>query len=78
MLKNSFTLALILRHFNTIKEVFVECNASDFVSLGILSQEDDQRVLHLVAFMSKKYNPTECNYKIYNKELLAIIYYFKY
>jgi hypothetical protein len=73
MLKNSFTSALILRHFNPTKEVFVKCNTSNFVSLGILSQEDNQGVLHLVAFMSKKYNPTEYNYKIYNKELLAIV-----
>jgi hypothetical protein len=57
--------------------VFVECNASDFVSSGILSQEDDQGVLYLVAFMSKKYSPAKCNYKIYNKELLAIIHCFE-
>jgi RNase H-like domain found in reverse transcriptase len=28
-------------------------------------------------FISKKYNPTEYNYKIYNKELFAIVWYFK-
>ncbi|XP_044715052.1 uncharacterized protein HRG_11320 [Hirsutella rhossiliensis] len=31
------------------------------------------KVLHPVAFMSKKYDPAECNYEIYDKELLAII-----
>ncbi|OAQ57620.2 retrovirus polyprotein [Pochonia chlamydosporia 170] len=72
-LKNSFTSAPILRHFDPTKEVFVECDASDFVSSGILSQEDDQGVLHPVAFMSKKYDPAECNYEIYDKELLAIV-----
>ncbi|KJZ67965.1 hypothetical protein HIM_12647 [Hirsutella minnesotensis 3608] len=71
-LKNSFTSAPILRHFGPAKEVFVECDASDFVSSGILSQEDDQGVLHPVAFMSKKHDPAECNYEIYDKELLAI------
>jgi hypothetical protein len=30
-------------------------------------------VLHPVAFMSKKYNPAECNYEIYDKGLLAIV-----
>jgi len=30
-------------------------------------------VLHLVVFFSQKLVPTEYNYKIYNKELLAII-----
>ncbi|KID93943.1 retrotransposon nucleocapsid protein, partial [Metarhizium majus ARSEF 297] len=72
-LKNSFTSAPILRHFDPTKEVFVECDASDFVSSGILSQEDDEGVLHPVAFMSKKYDPAECNYEIYDKELLAIV-----
>ncbi|EFZ03816.2 reverse transcriptase [Metarhizium robertsii ARSEF 23] len=72
-LKNSFTSAPILRHFDPTKEVFVECDASDFVSSGILSQEDDQGVLHPVAFMSRKYDPAECNYEIYDKELLAIV-----
>ena len=78
MLKNSFTLALILRHFDPKREVFVEYDISDFVSSGILSQEDDQGVLYLVAFMSKKYDPAEYNYEIYDKELLAIVRYFEY
>jgi hypothetical protein len=30
-----------------------------------------------VAFISKKYNPIEYNYEIYNKELLVIIYCFE-
>jgi hypothetical protein len=34
---------------------------------------DDEGILHLVAFFSKKLIPTECNYEIYDKELLAII-----
>lgn len=72
-LKNSFTSAPILRHFDPTKEVFMECDASDFVSSGILSQEDDEGVLHPVAFMSKKYDPAKCNYEIYDKELLAIV-----
>jgi len=34
-------------------------------------------LLHLVAFYSSKLTPQECNYEIYNKELLAIIRVFK-
>jgi ABC-type Zn uptake system ZnuABC Zn-binding protein ZnuA len=30
-------------------------------------------VLHPVAFFSKKHSETECNYEIYDKELMAII-----
>jgi hypothetical protein len=38
-----------------------------------LSQRDNEGVLHPVAFFSKKHSPAECNYDIYNKELMAII-----
>jgi len=31
------------------------------------------RTLHPVAFFSKKHSPTECNYEIYDKELMAIV-----
>jgi hypothetical protein len=72
-LKHSFTTAPLLRHFDPAKEIFVETDASDFVSSGILSQKDNNGNLHPVAFMSKKHNPAECNYEIYDKELLAIV-----
>ena len=51
----------------------MECDSSDYVSSGVLSQKDDQGVLHPVAFFSKKLIAAECNYEIYDKELLAII-----
>jgi len=43
------------------------------VSAGVLSQRDHEGVLHLMAYCSKKHSPAECNYDIYNKELMAII-----
>jgi hypothetical protein len=55
----------------------VETNTSDFVSSRILSQNDNNGNLYPVTFMSKKHNPIECNYKIYNKELLAIVHCFE-
>ena len=30
-------------------------------------------ILHPVAFFSRKLTPAECNYEIYDKELLAIV-----
>lgn len=72
-LKNAFITAPALHHFDPLREIFVETDASDFVSSGVLSQKDAQGVLHPVAFMSKKYDPAECNYEIYDKELLAIV-----
>jgi hypothetical protein len=51
----------------------VETDASDYVSAGVLSQYDDEGILHPVAFFSKKHSPVECNYEIYDKELMAIV-----
>lgn len=39
----------------------------------MLSQYGDDGALRPVAFFSKKHSATECNYEIYDKELLAII-----
>src|SRR5690606_4762784 len=72
-LKTAFTSAPILRHFDIDKEIVVETDASDYVSGGILSQPDENGILHPVAFFSKKHSPAECNYEIYDKELLAIV-----
>jgi hypothetical protein len=76
-LKHAFTTAPILCHFDYDREAIVETDASDYVSAGILSQYDDEGILHPVAFFSKKDSPAECNYEIYNKELMAIIYAFE-
>ena len=51
----------------------METDASDYVSAGILSQYDKDGILHPVAFYSKKHTPAECNYEIYDKELMAIV-----
>jgi hypothetical protein len=63
----------VLAHFDYGKETVVETDASSHVSTGVLSQYDDQGVLHPVAFFSKKHSPTEENYQIYDQELDAIV-----
>ena len=74
LLKQRFTTAPILAHFNYEKECIVETNASDNVSAGVLSQYSSENgKLYPVAFFSRKHSPQEINYEIYNKELLAII-----
>jgi len=73
LLKKAFTSAPILRHFDYDREIIVETDASDYVSASILAQHDDDGVLHPVAFYSKKHSPAECNYEIYDKELMAIV-----
>ena len=73
LLKQWFTTAPILAHFDYEKECIVETDASDNVSAGVLSQYGDDTKLHPVAFFSRKHSPQEINYEIYDKELLAII-----
>jgi hypothetical protein len=72
-LKNRFCSAPILMRFDPDKGILLETDASDFVSAGVLSQRDDLGVLRPVAYFSKKHSAAECNYEIYDKELLAII-----
>jgi hypothetical protein len=72
-----FIITPILYYFDPLKEIFVETNALDYVSSGVFSQKDKHGVFYLVAFISKKYNPIEYNYEIYNKELFAIVRYFE-
>jgi hypothetical protein len=71
-IKSAFQGAPMLAHFDPDKETWIETDASDFVSAGMLSQVHDG-VLRPVAFFSRKMSPAECNYMIYDKELLAII-----
>jgi len=72
-LKESFCSAPILAHFDLDRKYVVETDASDYVSAGLLSQYDDSAALHPVAYFFKKHSPAECNYEIYDKELIAII-----
>ena len=55
----------------------MKTDASDYVSEGILSQYDENDVLHPVAYFFKKHSPAECNYEIYDKELIVIVRAFK-
>ena len=72
-LKRAFTTAPVLAHYDSSLETWVETNAFDFVIAGVLSQMHGDGVLKPVAYFSKKTTPAECNYMIYDKELLAIV-----
>ena len=51
----------------------VETNSSGYNIEGVLSQYDEEGWLHLYIYYSKRNMPAECNYQIYDKELLAVI-----
>ena len=76
LLKERFTSAPILRHFDPEKQLRLEADASDFGISGILSQLFEDK-WHPIAFVSRKLTETERNYEIYDKELLAIVFCFK-
>src|SRR5690606_7642633 len=76
-LKQPFTSAAVLAYHDPENPCAVATDASDYVCSAILSQPDKDGHLHPVAFHSKKMSPAECNYEIYDKELLAIIQAFR-
>jgi len=77
-LKQRFTSAPILAHFDAQKPVIIETDASDFAIGAVLSQRDNEGRLHPVAFHSRKFQPVEINYEVHDKELLAVVDAFKH
>ena len=55
----------------------IKADLSNYVTGGILSQYNKEGVLHPIVYFLKQLSLAKYNYKIYNKELLAIIRYFK-
>lgn len=72
-MKQLFTTAPVLMHFDPDRETVVEVDSSGYVIGGLLQQYDDNGALRPCAFFSQKNSPAECNYQIYDKELLAIV-----
>ncbi len=67
------TTVLVLKHFDSIREAILKINFSNYVNDEVLSQYDDEDILHSMIFYSKNMISAECNYEIYDKELLTII-----
>ncbi|GME30926.1 uncharacterized protein ACHE_31418A, partial [Neofusicoccum parvum] len=62
-----------VKGFDPDRKIILETDSSGYCTGGILSQYDNYGVLRPVAYFSKKNLPAECNYEIYDKELLAIV-----
>ena len=72
-LKTAFTTAPILAHFDPDNLTVLKTDSSDYAIGSILSQiERTTGILHPIAFYSRSMIPSEMNYDIYDKELLAI------
>ena len=72
-LKEKFTKEPVLAAPDLDKKMRIEVDASDYATGGVLSMECEDGLWRPVAFLSKSLNETERNYKIHNKEILAII-----
>ena len=68
-----FTTAPALVQFNYDRETIVEADSSGWCIRGTLIQYREDGLLHLCAFFLKKNSSAECNYEIYNKEMLAVV-----
>ncbi len=67
------TTALVLKHFDSIREAILKINFLNYVNDEVLSQYNDKDILHSMIFYSKNMILAECNYEIYDKELLIFI-----
>ncbi len=77
-LKKQVSLISVLRHFNFKRQAILKIDALNYVKDEILSQYNDEKVLHLMIFYSKSMILAEINYHIYDKKLLVIIQCFEH
>jgi len=72
-LKERFTKEPVLAAPDIDKKMRMEVDVSDYATGGVLSMECGDRLWRPVAFLSKSLDEMERNYKIHDKEMLAII-----
>jgi predicted aspartyl protease len=76
-LKDIFSSAAVMRHYDPERKTKLETDASMYGICGILSQLHEQGRWHPVAFNSRKLTDAERNWEVYDQELLAIVHSFK-
>jgi len=72
-LKRVFTTKLVLAAPDLDKKFRVEADASNYTTGGVLSMKCSDEMWRPVAFISKSLSDTERNYKIHDKEMLAVV-----
>jgi hypothetical protein len=63
----------MLNHYDPTLLCTLCTDALDFVLSGVLQQPDSKGHLHPIVYYSRKFTPTEINYDVQDKELLAIV-----
>ena len=66
-------MRLVLAAPDLDKELRVEADALNYITGEVLSMKCSDDLWRLVAFISKSLSDTERNYKIHDKEMLAIV-----
>src|SRR5260221_14405711 len=74
VLKSAVTSAPMLAFPSKSGPFRLECNASNFATGAVLSQQQEDGLFHLIGFMSKSFSDTERSYQIHNKEMLVIMH----
>ena len=72
-LKESFLRHVVLAFPNRNKPHILYTDASDTGVGAMLCHEDDEKMLRLVVFMSRKLNKHKINYPVHEKELLDLV-----
>ena len=76
-MKEAFLSKPILQIPGADRPFVVETDASKYATGAVLMQEDSNGDLKPCGFISQRFNSTEQNYQIYDRELLAIVRAFK-
>ena len=72
-LKRSLVVAPVL-HMPDFELPFIVTTDASLVSVGAILEQDFGQGLQLIAFESRKLNPTETRYSAYERELLGIVW----
>jgi transcriptional regulator NrdR family protein len=72
-LKKRIIETSVLSCFSSELKTYLESDSSDYVSVEVLSQKESDDLIRSITYFSKILSSVECNYEIYDKELLTII-----
>ncbi len=76
-LKKQVIETFVLSYFSSELKTYLESDSSNYVSIEVLFQKENDDLIKLVTYFSKILSSAECKYEIYDKELLTIIRCFK-
>src|SRR5258706_2315570 len=74
VLKSAVTSTPMLTFPSKSSPFCLECDASNFATGAVLSQQQEDGLFPLIGFMSKSFSDMERNYQIHDKEMLVIMH----